>query len=371
MRIIDRQKFAAIVRHARQTNPFYAEWIPPGGPVPILTRAIFQANNDRILNGQPVTGTTSGSTGTPVRISSGAPRSAMEARDHRMVMGWLGGRLPRTEFVFPRSEQRREGLYTIHTPVPEQLAILKARHAAIGAVSLVTYPSNAVLLAQAILDAGGGFEFIRRVGLMSEAVDPGQMALVQRAFPNAHIWRTYSAIEFGAIGYECPHEPGFYHLMSHKLGIEVVDDDGEPAAPGAIGRLVLTDYFNRRMPIIRYDIGDLAAFGRCPCGKIPFPALREVLGKVRGCLLHPNGRRIPFVDLSVALRDLPGMRQYQVIQEERTRFTVNLVAPPSVEAGVRAAFAKEFGAEPEIAFRYLDEIPRDPSGKFYISICKV
>jgi hypothetical protein len=40
--------------------------------------------------------------------------------------------------------------------------------------------------------------------------------------------------------------------------------------------------------------------------------------------LCPDGRRGLWSTLSAALRDLPGMRHYQVIQEELERFTVRL-----------------------------------------------
>ncbi len=371
VRIIDPEKFSAIVRYARQTNPFYAEWIPPGGAIPILTRQVLQKNNDRILNGSPVLGKTSGSTGVPVRVSTGPGRSRMEAQDYRLMINWVGGPLPRVEIVHPQPDRPQHNVVPIHTPLDQQIAAVAGRAARHAAMAIVTYPTNAVLLAQAILDRRLPFPTIRRVLLMSESIDPGQRALIQRAFPNAHIWATYSSVEFGAISGQCPHEHGFHHIMAHKIGVEILGDDREPVPFGQVGQLVLTDYFNRRMPLIRYAIGDLAAFGRCPCGKIPLPAFSQVLGKVRGSLLHPNGRRIPFVQLSVALRDLPGMRQFQVIQEELRKFTVKVVGPPEIDPGIRAAFLQEFGYPPHLDIVHVEDIPRDPSGKFSISICKV
>jgi phenylacetate-CoA ligase len=371
VRIIDPEKFSAIVRYARQTNPFYAQWIPPAGAIPILTRQILQENNDRILNGSPVIGRTSGSTGVPVRVSTGMARARMETEDYRRMINWVGGPLPRVEIVHPRPERPQENVIPIQTPLAGQILALGQRAARHSAMTLATYPTNAVLLAQAILDQHISFPTIRRVLLMSESVDPGQRAIIQRAFPEAHVWVTYSSVEVGAISCQCPHEPGFHHIMSHKLGVEILDDRHEPAPFGEIGQLVITDYFNRRMPLIRYAIGDLAAFGQCPCGKIPLPAFSQVLGKVRGSLLHPDGRRVPFVQLSVALRDLPGVRQYQVIQEELRRFTVKIVAAGNLDAGIHAAFLEEFGYAPHLDILYVENIPRDPSGKFSISICKV
>ncbi|MGA3171653.1 MAG: hypothetical protein ABSE62_11650 [Chthoniobacteraceae bacterium] len=371
MRIIDQQKFTAIVHYARRTNPFYAQWIPENGPVPILTRQILQENNDRILNGHPVLGATSGSTGIPVRLTSGPARMRMETQDYLRMVRWLGGPLPRVEIVHPASDRPQENVIPIHTPLAGQILALGQFAARHEAMTLVTYPTNGVMLAQSILEQRLSFPSIRRVLLMSESFDPGQRRLMQRAFPGAYIWTTYSSMEFGSISCECPHHSGFHHIMSHKLGVEILDDRHEPVPAGEIGQLVITDYFNRRMPLIRYAIGDLAAFGKCPCGKIPLPAFSQVLGKVRGSLRHPDGRRIPFVRLSVALRDIPGVRQYQVIQEELRRFVVKIVSLKNLDAPIHATFLEEFGYPPQLEIQYVDNIPRDPSGKFFISICKV
>lgn len=371
MKIIDQEKFDAIIRHARRTNPFYARWIPEGGPVPILTRQMLQQHNDEILNGNPVHGRTSGSTGTPVRVATGPGRSRMEEEDFSRMVDWSGGPLPRVLIVHPRDDQRQREVVPIDTPIDEQIVELTRRATGHAAMALVTYPTNAVMLAQAIVDLRLSFPSVRRVLLMSESVDPGQRALVQRAFPDAYVWSTYSSVEVGAISCQCPHEHDFHHIMSHKLAVEILDDQNKELGIGEVGQLVITDYYNLRMPFIRYAIGDLAAFGKCPCGKIDLPAFSQVLGKVRGALLHPDGRRVPFVKLSVALRDLPGMRQYQVIQEELRKFTVKVVSGENLDAGIQAAFLKEFGYAPELKIEYVENIARDPSGKFSIAICKV
>jgi phenylacetate-CoA ligase len=279
--------------------------------------------------------------------------------------------LPRTEVIYPRGPGDPKTLIHILTPIPEQVRILLAAFRERKATAVITYPSNAVLLAQEILEQGHDFSFLRRLGLISESIDPGQRAVMGRAFPRAKIWSNYSSMEFGLISFECPYEPGFHHAAAGKLGIEILDENGNACEPGQVGRLVITDYFNFEMPLIRYEIGDLAAFASCPCGRIALPGLQNILGKVRGCLRHRDGRRIPFINLSVTLRDLPGMRQYQVVQEGREFFRVRVAASGNLDAAIAAAFAAEFGYTPQIEIESVDAIPRDPNGKFYASICRV
>jgi phenylacetate-CoA ligase len=208
--------------------------------------------------------------------------------------------------------------------------------------------------------------------MYGEAVEPGQVDLVRQAFPKAQVWTTYSSMEFALIAFMCPYEPEFHHLSAHRLGIEILGEDGSPVGIGERGRVVVTDYFNRRSPFIRYEIGDLAVPGKCPCGRIRMPALQRVDGKIRGALLHRDGRRVVFTDLSVALRDTAGMRQYQVIQDGLEDFTVNLVANRNLDVEVRAAIHNHFGYHPEhVTMHYVDEIPREHNGKFHASICRI
>ena len=159
--------------------------------------------------------------------------------------------------------------------------------------------------------------------------------------------------------------------MTHRLGIEVLDEDGHEVPDGTVGRLILTDYVNFECPFIRYEIGDLVERATCPCGKIDLPAFRRVFGKVRGAIKLRDGRRIVFADLSLAFTTMPGVRQFQVIQEAVERFTVKLVAHEKLDAQVAEAFEKNLGYLPAIRVEYVDFIPRDPNGKFYSSICRV
>lgn len=361
--------FRAIVAWARDNHPFYARWLTGLDHVPVIDRRTFLAHNDEILNGHPVTATTSGSTGIPVRLSQDAGRQRLSALAEQRFVSWLGGRLSRVQLIHPRSGDRAADLMDINRPLAEQIDFVLMRHRTAGAVAIVTYPSNAEQLAQRVLDSGLDMGFIRRFGVYAECFEPHQEALVQRAFPNARIWSTYSSMEFGLIAGRCPFEPAFHHVNAEALGVEILDDADRPCAEGERGRVVITDYFNHRTPFIRYELGDYAVRGRCPCGRITLPALARIDGKVRGTLLHRDGRRVVFTDLSVALRDLPGMRQYQVLQHGVDDFTVRLVAQPGLEPEVATAFAEHFGYVPDrLRVEYTDAIPREANGKFYASI---
>jgi len=49
-----------------------------------------------------------------------------------------------------------------------------------------------------------------------------------------------------------------HHVMAELVLVEIVDDHGRPSPAGTRGRVVVTPFYNHAMPLIRYDIEDLA-----------------------------------------------------------------------------------------------------------------
>jgi len=122
---------------------------------------------------------------------------------------------------------------------------------------LLAYPSvMAELLAR--LGTAGRPPGLEEVRLFSEPLDP---ALEQRlrAEWNVGVADVYSANEVGNIAFRC-HEDRL-HVQSETILVEILDDAGEPCAPGASGRVVVTPLHNLATPLLRYDIGDYATVG--------------------------------------------------------------------------------------------------------------
>lgn len=367
------ERFKAIVAAARAENPFYARWITNPAEVPILDRETFHAHNDEILNGHLVNERTSGSTGVSARIAVSEELRRARLADVVRFVRQMGGSLPAAKIIYGKTGSFPPDAMSVLAPVDEQIDFVLTRQREAGACAVTTFPTNALRLCDRIEERGLDMGFVRRFGLYGECVEPIHRDAVRRVFTNAFFWSTYSSAEFGPIATSCPYEEGFHHLMSHRLGVELLEDDRDkPVPPGKLGRLVITDFLNRRSPLIRYEIGDYAVAGTCPCGRIKLPTLSAIYGKTRGALLHRNGERVPFIDLSTSLRDIPGVRQYQVIQDALEEVTVRLVADRRVDVEVGAALQAHFGYLPErVQTQYLDEIPRGPGGKFHHAICKV
>jgi phenylacetate-coenzyme A ligase PaaK-like adenylate-forming protein len=149
------------------------------------------------------------------------------------------------------------------------------------------------------------------------------------------------------------------------------------ASPGESGSVVVTDLTNRAMPIIRYQVGDLAmASDRiCACGR-GSPLLEKIEGREADYVVTPEGDLISGISLTenFALH-VPGVIQFQIIQETIDRFRFRIVrgrdfGPGSLER-LDALVTRHFGSEVEYRCEYLDQIPAEASGKFRFCISRV
>lgn len=98
--------------------------------------------------------------------------------------------------------------------------------------------------------------------------------------------QNYGANEIGLIAGRC--RAGRYHALAEHCLVEIVDAEGQPCKPGEAGRVLLTGFNNLAMPLIRYDVGDMAAAvdGPCACGRT-LPSFTGLEGQYRRWLNVP------------------------------------------------------------------------------------
>ncbi len=110
----------------------------------------------------------------------------------------------------------------------------------------------------------------------------------------AKIYSTYASSETITSFCECTAQQGG-HLHPDLAVVEIVDDSGKRAAPGADGEVVVTPLRIEGMPLIRFRTGDVSFLTDepCSCGRFS-PRLGPILGrkkqmiKFRGTTLYPN-----------------------------------------------------------------------------------
>ncbi len=170
------------------------------------------------------------------------------------------------------------------------------------------------------------------------------------------------AVEDGS-GIGCrANTPDFY--------LEVLSmDSNEPARDGEMGRLVITDYFNKAFPVIRYENGDLVSKQTMEDGRV---YITEISGRKIDMLYTTDGRMINYFNSISFLEPYLDINQFQLIQKDYHHFTWVLnTKNHGYEDMIVKECKKLFGQDSEWEFRYVDEIPKLRSGKIRMTVCKI
>lgn len=402
IRAHQQRQLAVILRFARDNIPFFRERL--GGlqrldqgavspeefrSVPILTRSELQTRWEELEcknvpkeDGSVSKFTTSGSTGMPVTVVWTARANAFVAATNMRYYLSHGadpkGRLAALRAV-PRNpdgtstEPRgrgwlgaldcgEEAAFDASLPVSQQVEWLKGENPDY----LVTYPTNARAVAQYCLAHGITFERLQTVFTFGEALVDGVREAVEAAW-GVPVADKYSAREVGTVALECPAGDA-YHVQAEDIYVEVLDEAGEPVAPGETGRVVVTPLHNAAMPLIRYEIGDHAEVAeRCSCGSA-MPALKRIMGRTRNMLTLPNGDKLWPRFNSDDLNAVAPIRQFQLVQTSLQEIRVTLVPERDVTAeeedALRTMICERLGTDFELPISYVEEIPRSKGGKY-------
>ena len=207
---------------------------------------------------------------------------------------------------------------------------------------------------------------------IAETLTPHRRQLIERYFGGPIINR-YGLREFKFwCAQNCSESPDMFHVNTELVVWEIVRQDGTPAGPGELGRVVLTNLHNYAMPFIRYDTGDLAVAGTksCVCGR-GFPLVEQLEGRSTECVWTPSGKMINPVSLGqylfVSLDYVDAIRQYQLLVKSPNEMTL-LVVPSGVfteetRARLQRHMAELVGEEVTIDVEVVEEISLEKSGK--------
>lgn len=203
----------------------------------------------------------------------------------------------------------------------------------------------------------------------AETLVPEQVRTIEEEF-HTLVLDQYASSEGAPVIVQCEHKA--MHFLPASGVIEVVDERGEPAEEGEI---LVTSFATRGTPLVRYRIGDRMRIRpstgeRCACGCCA-PVVDAIHGRVNDFLFSPERGKINLGNVSNCVKYAHGVVAFQAVQDEPTRVVVNLAVDPSVygqedEASIRQEFARRLGDGVALAFVYVDEIPREPSGKHRI-----
>jgi phenylacetate-CoA ligase len=374
-------------------NPGQIQSIEDIRRIPLLTKQEVRREGTRLLSRgfDPVClvkAKTGGSTGKPIEVyfteEVSQSRNASGRRNKRWA-GWEVGEPVGAVWgnpIYPETFRQRLREWVLAPSIyldtmsvtPESVREFARQWERVRPTMLFGHAHSLFVVATMVRELGITSIRPRAILPTSMMLPPHERATIEAVF-GAKSTDIYGCEEVGLIAGECELHQGL-HINVDQLVVEVLDEGGQPVAPGETGSVVVTDLLNTAMPFIRYTMEDVAevATEPCPCGR-PMPTLRRIIGRTADFLRRRDGSRVAGISLiENTLTRIPGFDQMQIVQEELTRIVVRIVPGPDCTPAARSELVAYFettfpGAE--IALEEVSSIAAEPNGKYRFSICRL
>ena len=400
VRALQWERLRGLLEFAAHSNPFYREryagidlpalrGLEDLARLPLLTKDDLRSHPDALISegydcARMFHKRTGGSTGVPVHLYWDDAAHLFKRAVVRRHDAWAGHRLGErlaalwgdTEKSYPFKERVYKALCerTVYLDTllmdEEHLARFVDDLRRTRPRVLMGHAHSIFFLTEYLLRSGD--EDIAFDGIIStaETLSPAEREAVEGRFGKV-VFDRYGCEEVSLIASECEAHDGL-HMSAEGLYVEVLDSEGDRP-----GRVVVTDLFNRGMPLIRYEVGDLATLapGPCPCGR-GLPRLGRVFGRTTDILYAPDGRRISGVSiLDTFVIHVPGVHQAQIVQDALDHIELRVVPDRGFSQETRDLLAQNvrdiFGPAMRYDLEIVESIAPTARGKFQFTICEI
>lgn len=382
-----------IVRHAGKNVPYYRALFREIGlntekfrgredmhKIPLLDKETVRTRKDELIaEGAEKYGifwdSTSGSTGTPLRIL--IDRAANSAKLAALVRSyqWAGYSLGKRTFSL-QSYYLRNG----DTEINRLFNVLRfdsnklKKESALNAIEKINkfkprffmgFPFDLSMLARFADEAGAKIHRPDSMVTYGETLSDIKRSLLKNAY-SCKVFDYYSHHESVVMIAECEH--GKKHLIEDFSYMEIDDANSE---------LIGTGFYNYAMPLIRYKTRDTVVPSKsgnvCSCGR-QFRTVERILGKQCDYLQTPDGRYLGAV-MSHSIDKAKGVVMSQCIQDAPGHIWVHYIADDSFDGdsltALEAGLRKRLGDEMNIDFRKVEQLEKSRGGKTPFILSKI
>ncbi len=326
--------------------------------------------------------TTGGSSGEPLIFYFGRERQASDAAGRMRARRWWGVEPGEREAYLwgaPVELGKTDRIKTLRDRLVNQL-VLNAFAMSPGRMDdyldalqawqpkcLYGYASSVALLAARAEARQRTLRLpnLRVVCTTGEPLYPHQRELIARVF-GAPVANEFGSRDIGFTAHEAP--GGQMLLMSESHIVEVLDEAGQPVAPGEAGEAVITGLTSAAQPFIRYRTGDvLRLSGEPAAGGQGLHVIAEVTGRQTDFVVSADGRVMHALAVIYVLRAVPGIARFKCIQHALDRMEVQIVPDAGWNEAARHAVVNglkaRLGEALKVELRMLHDIPPEASGK--------
>lgn len=380
-----------LLNHACNTTDYYKAFDGYSGlaDFPVLNKSVIRENlfslrSSAFNPGKTYAMTTSGSSGTPFTICQDKRKRLRNTADtiyfKKLAKFELGQRLYYFRRWFDMHSKSRLHCFLQNIRKIEVTQLSREDYMDALIQEIKKDPSSKVFLGYSssfseicrYLESRNSMPLdtnVTSIIAMSEALSQHTRQQLQFYF-QAPVLNRYSNLENGILSMQLPESGPHFHINWASYYIEILHPDRDvPAAPGEVGRVVVTDLFNYALPMIRYDTGDMASMVDIQPYFNQAPAFSKVEGRKMDLLYDTRGRTVSTF-IIFHLESYPEIRQFQLIQEGKKEycFKFNMHQEFQKEEEVVAIFKTYLGEDACIRFDYVDEIPQLASGKRRLTV---
>ena len=157
----------------------------------------------------------------------------------------------------------------------------------------------------------------------------------------------------------------YYHIVPEYGISELIPVDADNPQRC---KLIATGFWNKAMPFVRYDTGDVVIKSdrKCPCGR-EFDVVESIEGRQGDVIKTPSGREFGAAILTHLLYGTEHIAESQIVQETPEHVTVEYVPSGEFSANDRDVFAglisKYMPEEIKFDIKEVPAVRRTESGK--------
>lgn len=310
---------------------------------------------------------TSGSTGIPFTVIQNMEKRRRHIADLK-YFGALAGYRDQDPMCYLRAkptataeEQARDNIWQLDICNLNEKNLTDYYHVMVEkkCTALMAYPSTLETAVDFWAEHFSNSTCVKTIISTSETLTDKVKEKLHAFFgEEVNVCARYSNTENGILGQETG-ESGTYKLNWASYYFEILKlDKDEPADENELGRIVVTDLYNKAFPMIRYDTGDVGKFKRGRENQ--FPEIVDLYGRRMDLIYDTQGEVVsPFL-LCRTMRLSHGIEQWQFIQEAEKEYLLKITSTKKEKIDCTKeleSFQKTLGPEAQIKVEYVDEIP--------------